>query len=95
MKPWGRQRCCWIRRSRAPAVASSWVAEPTLEAEKRDYEGFFTWPMSWERALEKFERLSTPYADGKLIESIVHAIRRPEDGEIRELTELLGRVGKL
>ena len=27
-KPWGRQRCCWIWRSRAPAVASSWVAEP-------------------------------------------------------------------
>jgi 2-methylcitrate dehydratase len=50
--------------------------------------------MSWERALEKFERLSAPYADGKLIESIVHAIRRPEDAEIRELTELLGRVGK-
>ena len=75
-------------------VASSWVAEPTLEAQKRDYEGFFTWPMSWERALEKFERLSAPYADGKLIESIVHAIRRPEDAEICELTELLGRVGE-
>ena len=45
-------------------------------------------------ALEKFERLFAPYADGKLIESIVHAIRRPEDAEICELTELLGRVGE-
>jgi hypothetical protein len=27
-KPWGRQRCCRIRRSHAPALVSSWVAKP-------------------------------------------------------------------
>ena len=30
----------------------------TLAAEKSDYEGFLTRPMSWERAREKFERLA-------------------------------------
>ena len=66
----------------------------TLEVEKRDYEGFFTWPMSWEGALQKFKRLSAPYADGKLMESIAHATGHLEDVEVRELAELLGRVGK-
>jgi hypothetical protein len=30
----------------------------TISAEKSDYEGFLTRPMSWESASEKFERLS-------------------------------------
>jgi hypothetical protein len=49
--------------------------------------------MSWERVLEKFERLSAPYADGKLLETIAHATRHLEDVEVRKLTDLLGRVG--
>jgi 2-methylcitrate dehydratase len=66
----------------------------TLEVQKRDYEGFFTRPMSWERVLEKFERLSAPYVDGKLMESIAHATRHLEDVEVSELMDLLGRIGK-
>jgi hypothetical protein len=50
--------------------------------------------VSWEGALEKFERLSASYADGKLVGAIADAIRRLEDAEVRELTELLGRVGQ-
>jgi 2-methylcitrate dehydratase len=61
--------------------------------EKADYKGFFSRPVSWERAKEKFERLSSPYADGKLMESIEHAVRHLEEIEIRELTERLGKVG--
>ena len=61
--------------------------------EKADYEGFFSRPVSWERAKEKFELLSSPYADGKLVESIEYAVRRLEEIEIRELTERLGKVG--
>jgi 2-methylcitrate dehydratase len=66
----------------------------TLEVEKRDYEGFFTRPMSWERALEKFERLASPYADERLRDSIARAIRHLEVVEVRELAGLLGQVGK-
>jgi 2-methylcitrate dehydratase len=61
--------------------------------EKADYEGFFSRPVSWERAKEKFERLSSPYADGKLMESIEDAVQHLEEIEIRELTERLGKVG--
>jgi 2-methylcitrate dehydratase len=61
--------------------------------EKADYKGFFSRPVSWERAKEKFERLASPYADGKLMESIEHAVRHLEEIEIRELTERLGKVG--
>jgi 2-methylcitrate dehydratase len=65
-----------------------------LEVEKRDYEGFFTRPMSWERALEKFKRLASPYADERLRDSIARAIRHLEVVEVRELAGLLGQVGK-
>ncbi|MDQ3910236.1 MAG: MmgE/PrpD family protein [Actinomycetota bacterium] len=61
--------------------------------EKADYEGFFSRPVSWERAKEKFERLSSPYAEGKLMESIEDAVQHLEEIEIRELTERLGKVG--
>ena len=66
----------------------------TLEVEKRDYEGFFTRPMSWERALEKFEGLAAPHANRRLRDSIAYAVRHLEDAEVRELTDLLGRIGK-
>jgi 2-methylcitrate dehydratase len=66
----------------------------TLEVEKRDYEGFFTRPMSWERALEKFESLAAPYADQRLRDSIARVIRHLEDVEVRELAGLLGQAGK-
>jgi 2-methylcitrate dehydratase len=64
-----------------------------FEVEKSDYEGFSTRPISRERAEEKFERLASPYADGKLVESIEYAVRHLEEIEIRELTERLGKVG--
>jgi 2-methylcitrate dehydratase len=63
-----------------------------FEVEKADYEGFFSRPVSWERAKEKFERLSSPYGDGKLMESIEDAVQHLEEIEIRELTERLGKV---
>ncbi|MDN5696599.1 MAG: MmgE/PrpD family protein [Rubrobacter sp.] len=62
--------------------------------EKRDYEGFLTHPLSWERALEKFERLASPSAEESLIESIAEAVRHLDAIEVRELTGLLGRVNR-
>ena len=66
----------------------------TLEVEKRDYEGFFTRPISWERAKEKFERLASPYTDGRLRGSIVRAVQHLEEIEVRELTGVLEKAGK-
>jgi len=66
----------------------------TLSREKRDYEGFHTRPMSWNRVVEKYERLAAPYADTKLRRTIVEAVAGLETIPIRDLTELLARVGR-
>ena len=63
-----------------------------FEKEKRDYEGFFTRPMSWEQAVEKFYKLSTPHADRHLREEIVHLIGGMEDANVADLTRLLERI---
>ena len=65
-----------------------------LERNKRDYEGFFTRPMPWEKVEEKFERLSAPYANGKVRREIVETIRYLEATQISDLSGLVARVGK-
>lgn len=65
-----------------------------LEREKRDYEGSFTRPMSWERAREKFEALASPYAGAELCRRLSDAVRHLEDVPVAELTALLAEVGK-
>jgi 2-methylcitrate dehydratase len=64
----------------------------TLSIEKRDYEGFYTRPMSWERVVQKFEKLAAPYTDRELRRGIEEAIARLESLEVQELTELLTYV---
>jgi 2-methylcitrate dehydratase len=65
-----------------------------LRVAKRDYEGFFTRPMSWEKVVEKFETLAAPYAPAALRNSIVNAVANLEALQMSELTKLLGQVGK-
>lgn len=64
----------------------------TLSIEKQDYEGFYTRPMPWERAVEKFEKLAAPYTDEELRRGIVEAVARLESLEVQQLTELLTYV---
>jgi 2-methylcitrate dehydratase len=64
----------------------------TVEKEKRDYEGFFTRPMGWDRAAEKFNQLSERYAERKLRKQIVEAVADLEDINVSRLTRLLGGV---
>jgi 2-methylcitrate dehydratase len=64
----------------------------TLVKEKRDYEGFHTRPMSWDRVRAKFEGLAEPYADARLRDDVVAAVATLETIQIWELTELLGQV---
>ena len=63
-----------------------------LVKEKRDYEGFRTRPMSWETAVEKFEKLVAPYTDRSLCQGIIGAVLHLESIQVSELTELLGQV---
>lgn len=62
----------------------------TFDIEKQDYEGFYTRPMSWEKATAKFERLATPYTDAAQRAAIVETVAHLEMKEIEQLTKVLG-----
>ncbi len=61
-----------------------------LSIEKQDYEGFSTRPMSWEKAVAKFERLAAPYTDAAQRAAILETVAHLETKEVAQLTELLG-----
>ena len=63
-----------------------------LEKEKRDYEGFFTRPMVWERAVEKFDTVSARHVDKNLRKEIVDCVYQMEDLYVTDLTRLLARI---
>jgi 2-methylcitrate dehydratase len=67
----------------------------TLSERTDDYEGFFTRPMSWDKALEKFQMLFSSSAHLKstnLRSDIPKAIADLENRKTKELTQLLQRV---
>src|SRR6266702_4173986 len=61
----------------------------TLAIEKQDYEGFYTRPMSWEKAVAKFERLVAPSTDVAQRAAIAETVAHLETKEVAQLTELL------
>jgi 2-methylcitrate dehydratase len=65
----------------------------TLAAEKSDYEGFFTRPIDWERAREKFERLAVRHVEPGLAAELAETVRALDELETRDLTALLARAG--
>jgi 2-methylcitrate dehydratase len=64
----------------------------TLAAEKSDYQGFATRPMSWEQARQKFERLATRSARPELAAELAEAVSGLEQLQTRELTGILSRA---
>ena len=64
-----------------------------LNIEKRDYEGFFTRPMSWEKTVEKFISLAADHAPGSLRKRIEDAVANLESIPVSNLMKLLGQVG--
>jgi 2-methylcitrate dehydratase len=65
----------------------------SFSAEKSDYEGFLTRPMSWQRAREKFERLAGGRIEAELAAAIAEAVAVLDELETHELTTLLARAG--
>jgi 2-methylcitrate dehydratase len=63
-----------------------------VEKEKLDYEGFFTRPMGWDRAVEKFNSLSSRYANEILRKRIFDAVDHLEDLYVSDLTKLLQQI---
>ncbi|HET8606319.1 MAG TPA: MmgE/PrpD family protein [Gaiellaceae bacterium] len=64
-----------------------------LAAERADYEGFLTRPMSWQRAREKFERLAASAVEPELATEIADAVAALDELETVDLTALLARTG--
>ena len=65
----------------------------TLAAEKSDYHGFVTRPMSWERARQKFERLVAGAVEPGLAAELAETVWALDEFETRDLTATLARAG--
>lgn len=63
-----------------------------IEQETNDYEGFFARPMSWETAVQKFNKLAAPNTTEDQRASILEAVANLELVSVRELMRLLGAV---
>jgi 2-methylcitrate dehydratase len=66
--------------------------ERVLQAEREDYEGFVTHPMTWETAEAKFDRLTTGRAAPEARDALVSLVRQLEDRRVRDLTAVLARI---
>jgi 2-methylcitrate dehydratase len=64
----------------------------TLAADKADYAGFLTRPMSWEQAQEKFERLAAGAIEPEVAAALIAAVDTLDERETRDLTSLLARA---
>jgi 2-methylcitrate dehydratase len=62
------------------------------DLEIADYPGFYSRPLSWEQALEKFESLAAPYTDGELRRAIAETVQHLDEVPVRQLTALLAQV---
>jgi 2-methylcitrate dehydratase len=60
-----------------------------FKAEKRDYEGFSGRPLSWEKAVAKFERLASSFAGPEQQAALIEAVEHLEEIEVADLTRLL------
>jgi 2-methylcitrate dehydratase len=66
----------------------------TLAAERSDYEGFLTRPMTWEQARGKFERLVAGRTDPELASNLTATVESLDELETRDLTALLAQVSR-
>lgn len=63
-----------------------------LSREQRDYEGFYTRPMSWEVVREKMRRLAGPYASENVQDEIAEVVFDLERASTSQLMRHLRRV---
>ena len=65
-----------------------------LAAEKHDYEGFLTRPMSWERAREKFEGLAARAIEPEQAAELADAVSALDQLATHDLTALLAHASR-
>jgi 2-methylcitrate dehydratase len=68
------------------------VGGATLAAERSDYEGFLTRPMTWDLAREKFEGLAVEQVGPELATELAGIVAALDEHETRDLTALLQRA---
>jgi hypothetical protein len=66
-----------------------------LEQESKDYEGFFTRPMSWDMAVQKFNKTAAPNTTESQRAAVVRTVANLEQVSIRELMQQLSGLGTL
>jgi 2-methylcitrate dehydratase len=64
-----------------------------LEIGKKDYQGFKSRPASWEIIVEKFNNLSSPFADRFLRQEIIDTVKNLETFQVSDLMVLLEKAG--
>ncbi len=64
----------------------------SIAIDKRDYEGFYTRPASWEFVESKFTNLAAPYSNAVLREQIIAMVKNLENFQVRELMDLLAKI---
>ncbi len=60
-----------------------------LHIQKKDYEGFYTRPASWETIIRKFNHLSEPFTSKETRQNIIGIVRDLENYSVKELMEAL------
>jgi 2-methylcitrate dehydratase len=70
-------------------IAVHLVDGRVLRGERRDYAGFLTRPMTWEQAVEKFERLAASHADLQRRAGIARAVADLESISVGDLMSQL------
>lgn len=63
-----------------------------LVKEKSDYEGFYTYPMSFETVVKKFSALTAPILEDRLRQRLVETMAHLDEVPVREFTRLLEQV---
>jgi len=63
-----------------------------LSLEKRDYEGFLTHTLPWDKVVRKFEYLAGPHTDASQRERLIDLVFRLDSVPVKDLTDLLGQI---
>ena len=64
----------------------------TIEGKRKDYEGFFTRPMSWNKAVDKFEKLASRSASRQSRSEVTEIVSELDSVRIKELTKALRSI---
>jgi 2-methylcitrate dehydratase PrpD len=90
--PRPRSSTCAATPSRRARITVHTKDGRILEAEHLGYAGGLANPMSWNRVVEKFHRLSEAYADDSLRGRIIEAVLQLDARPISDLMDLLVQV---